>query len=231
MQSHALQVQQFEHDRELLQQAIARLEADLADARRAQDSLDDQKQENVRPRSRSRSLQPRPSLTLSPCALQLLLKETIDKLRFEIEEMRSVGRKSGFLEGGSAGPGGAFASPRKTLDDSINKSLGREIASQMAAQQADESSEEEEEDTAGESDVDDIIVTTHRRIVRPFSLLPSSFLHRCPTDVATVSAEEARQEERHGDRADRHARRDFRQRLRRRHPDRPGLLARDDRAD
>lgn len=49
MQSHALQVQQFEHDRELLQQAITRLEADLADARRAQDSLDDQKQENVRP--------------------------------------------------------------------------------------------------------------------------------------------------------------------------------------
>ncbi|KPV78192.1 uncharacterized protein RHOBADRAFT_50691 [Rhodotorula graminis WP1] len=140
MQSHALQVQQFEHDRELLQQAIARLEADLADARRAQDSLDDQKQEN------------------------LLLKETIDKLRFEIEEMRSVGRKSGFLDGGSAGPGGAFASPRKTLDDSINKSLGREIASQMAAQQENESSEDEEEDTAGEDDVDDIIVTTHRRI-------------------------------------------------------------------
>lgn len=47
MQSHALQVQQFERDRELLQQAIARLEVDLADARRAQDSLDDQKQENV----------------------------------------------------------------------------------------------------------------------------------------------------------------------------------------
>ncbi|GAA5901626.1 hypothetical protein JCM8208_001560 [Rhodotorula glutinis] len=139
MQSHSLQVQQFEHDREMLQQAIARLEADLADARRAQDSLDDQKQEN------------------------LLLKETVDKLRFEIEEMRSVGRKSGFLDGGSAGPGGAFASPRKTLDDSINKSLGREIASQMAAQQENESSEEEE-DTAGEDDVDDIIVTTHRRI-------------------------------------------------------------------
>ncbi|GAA5837378.1 hypothetical protein JCM9279_005668 [Rhodotorula babjevae] len=140
MQSHALQVQQFEHDRELLQQAIARLEADLADARRAQDSLDDQKQEN------------------------LLLKETIDKLRFEIEEMRSVGRKSGFLDGGSAGPGGAFASPRKTLDDSINKSLGREIASQMAAQQENEMSEQEEQDTAGEDDVDDFIVTTRRRI-------------------------------------------------------------------
>ncbi|TNY17193.1 hypothetical protein DMC30DRAFT_137154 [Rhodotorula diobovata] len=137
MQSHALQVQQFERDRELLQQAIARLEVDLADARRAQDSLDDQKQEN------------------------LLLKETIDQLRFEIEEMRSVGRKSGFLEGGPGGVG-AFASPSKTLADSISKSLGREIASQMAAQESESS--EEEEDTAGDDDVDDIIVTTHRRI-------------------------------------------------------------------
>ena len=54
MQSHALQVQQFERDRELLQQAITKLEEDLAVARRAQDTLDDQKQENV-----SSSLLPR----------------------------------------------------------------------------------------------------------------------------------------------------------------------------
>lgn len=78
--------------------------------------------------------------------------------------MRSVGRKSGFLEGGPGGVG-AFASPSKTLADSISKSLGREIASQMAAQESESS--EEEEDTAGDDDVDDIIVTTHRRIVSP----------------------------------------------------------------
>ncbi|GAA6022178.1 hypothetical protein JCM10207_003935 [Rhodosporidiobolus poonsookiae] len=136
MQSHALQVQQFDRDRDLLQQTINKLERDLTTARRAQDSLDDQKQEN------------------------LLLKETIDKLRFEIEEMRSAGRKSMFLDNAVAA-----GSPQKSLAESLSKSLGREIAAQMAAQ--DESdSESSGEDTAGEEgeDVDDIIVTTHRRI-------------------------------------------------------------------
>ena len=46
--NHGLQVGQFERDRELLQAAISKLEEDLTFARRAQDQLDDQKQENVR---------------------------------------------------------------------------------------------------------------------------------------------------------------------------------------
>ncbi|BGO94729.1 hypothetical protein NBRC10512_007324 [Rhodotorula toruloides] len=133
IQNHGLQIQQFERDRELLQQAVNKLEEDLVVARRAQDSLDEQKQEN------------------------LLLKETIDKLRFEIEEMRVVGRKSGFLDNSSA-----LASPAKaSLGDSINRSLGREIATQLSEQDSESS---DEEGTAGEEDVDDIIITTHRRI-------------------------------------------------------------------
>ncbi|BGP28596.1 hypothetical protein JCM10296v2_000332 [Rhodotorula toruloides] len=133
IQSHGLQIQQFERDRELLQQAVNKLEEDLVVARRAQDSLDEQKQEN------------------------LLLKETIDKLRFEIEEMRVVGRKSGFLDSSSA-----LASPAKaSLGDSINRSLGREIATQLSEQDSESS---DEEGTAGAEDVDDIIITTHRRI-------------------------------------------------------------------
>ncbi|GAA5892067.1 hypothetical protein JCM6882_005685 [Rhodosporidiobolus microsporus] len=135
IQNHALQVQQFERDRDLLQQTINRLEEDLGVARRAQDSLDDQKQEN------------------------LLLKETIDKLRFEIDEMRANARKSQFLDGPLA-PG----SPAKSLAESLSKSLGREIANQMASQDDDSESSDEGEDTAGEDEVDDIIVTTHRRI-------------------------------------------------------------------
>lgn len=47
IQNHGLQIQQFERDRELLQQAVNKLEEDLVVARRAQDSLDEQKQENV----------------------------------------------------------------------------------------------------------------------------------------------------------------------------------------
>lgn len=47
IQGHALQVQQFERDREMLQQGINKLEEDLEDARKAHDTLEDQKQENV----------------------------------------------------------------------------------------------------------------------------------------------------------------------------------------
>ncbi|BGP21434.1 hypothetical protein JCM10295v2_000309 [Rhodotorula toruloides] len=133
IQNHGLQIQQLDRDRELLQQAVNKLEEDLVVARRAQDSLDEQKQEN------------------------LLLKETIDKLRFEIEEMRVAGRKSGFLDSSSA-----LVSPAKaSLADSINRSLGREIATQLLEQDSESS---DEEGTAGEEDVDDIIITTHRRI-------------------------------------------------------------------
>ena len=41
-------MQQFERDHERLQQAVEKLEGELATARQAQDALDDQKQENVR---------------------------------------------------------------------------------------------------------------------------------------------------------------------------------------
>ncbi|GAA5964194.1 hypothetical protein JCM8115_002823 [Rhodotorula mucilaginosa] len=137
IQGHSLQVQQFERDHERLQQAVEKLEGELAAARQAQDALDDQKQEN------------------------LLLKETIDKLRFEIEEMRSVGPRSGFLEAGQS-----FISPTKSLAATISRSIGREIATQMSSAVEDDESDEDasvEREDIGD-DVDDIIVTTRRRI-------------------------------------------------------------------
>ncbi|GAA5889951.1 hypothetical protein JCM5296_003659 [Sporobolomyces johnsonii] len=137
MQNHALQVQQFDRDRELLQQAITKLEEDLLVARRAQDSLDDQKQEN------------------------LMLKETIDRLRFDLDEMRVASRKSGSLDTGSPGDPN---SPAKSLAASISKSLGREIANRMAEQEEESDSDEGEETEGEDEEVDDIIVTTHRRI-------------------------------------------------------------------
>lgn len=48
IQGHSLQVQYFERDHQRLQQAVEKLEGELAAARHAQDALDDQKQENVR---------------------------------------------------------------------------------------------------------------------------------------------------------------------------------------
>lgn len=45
--THTLQVQGFEKDRAVVQLAINKLEDDLAVARQAQDSLEEQKQANV----------------------------------------------------------------------------------------------------------------------------------------------------------------------------------------
>ncbi|GAA6007272.1 hypothetical protein JCM11491_003069 [Sporobolomyces phaffii] len=135
IQGHALQVQQFERDRDMLQQGINKLEGDLEDARKAQDALDDQKQEN------------------------LVLKETIDRLRFDLDEMRAANRKSGFLD-----PTAVASSPGKTLQASISRSLGKELATQLAD---DDESGSEGSETEGEGDgegEDEIIVTTKRRI-------------------------------------------------------------------
>ncbi|GAA5821042.1 hypothetical protein JCM10212_006521 [Sporobolomyces blumeae] len=136
IQGHALQVQQFERDRDMLQQAINKLEEDLEVARQAQDTLDDQKQEN------------------------LLLKETIDRLRFDLDEMRLANRKSGFLDPSATG----FPdSPGRSLGASISRSLGKEIATQMVDTEESDSEDDGDETEQGD-DVDDIIVTTHRRI-------------------------------------------------------------------
>ncbi|GAA5873102.1 hypothetical protein JCM3774_000342 [Rhodotorula dairenensis] len=136
IQGHSLQVQEFERDHQRLQQAVEKLEGELAAARQAQDALDDQKQEN------------------------LMLKETIDKLRFEIEEMRSVGPRSAFLESGQN-----LLSPSKSLAATISRSIGREIATHMTSDDEDDSEgEEASEHEEAPDDIDDIIVTTHRRI-------------------------------------------------------------------
>ncbi|SCV68675.1 BQ2448_796 [Microbotryum intermedium] len=139
--SHAqsLQAQQLERDREILQGAISRLEADLRVASQAQDTLDAQKQEN------------------------LVLKETIDRLRFDLEEMQSSNRKSGFLEGGMPD------SPDRAGMNSMSRSLGKELARNLA-QEAMAARREAEEDSgeSGEAEdsdeVNETVVTTHRTI-------------------------------------------------------------------
>ncbi|KAL8283112.1 hypothetical protein RQP46_005890 [Phenoliferia psychrophenolica] len=128
--NHGLQVQQFERDRELLQQAITKLEEDLGVARRAQDHLDDQKQEN------------------------LLLKETIDRLRFDMDELRGAGRKSVYVDGS----GGASA------DSSVAGSLSRTLGAEIGRQQRERESSEEADEADSDEEINDIVVTTHRRV-------------------------------------------------------------------
>ncbi|KAK4054841.1 hypothetical protein OIV83_000765 [Microbotryomycetes sp. JL201] len=134
-QAAGLHSQQLEREKELLEKAIAKLEQDLSIALRVQDALSDQKQEN------------------------LLLKETIDRLRFDLDEMRTKGRKSGFLDPAALSAGHPAETP------SMSKSLGKEIARKLAADGSDEDEVHSGSETEGEdAEVDDIIVTTHRRI-------------------------------------------------------------------
>lgn len=127
------------------------LEEELEVAQQAHEQLDEQKQEN------------------------LLLKETIDRMRFDMDEMRS-----GLGNGG--GPGSAGGSKQ----GSVSKSLGAELLGKMGrggwGMDGDEEEEEEEveveladvsvddgEETEGEDVIQTII--TRKKRVRFFLLL------------------------------------------------------------
>ncbi|KAM0755554.1 hypothetical protein T439DRAFT_320247 [Meredithblackwellia eburnea MCA 4105] len=131
-QNHALQVQQFDKDCELLQSAITKLEEDLGQARRAQDALDHQKQENM------------------------MLRETIDRLRFDMDEMRGANRKSRFLDGSSI-----EGSDGSSLPGTMSRNLGLELARRLGEKEVEEEGSEIEGESAEE---EDIVVTTHRRV-------------------------------------------------------------------
>ena len=90
---------------------IAMLEGELSVAQQAQAQLDEQKQENM------------------------MLKETIDRMRFDMDELRNSAHG---LEKGSSGTASAHGS--------VSKSLGAELLSKMKDGKWDLEDEEEEVD-------------------------------------------------------------------------------------
>lgn len=97
------------------------LERELSASQQAHASLDDQKQEN------------------------LMLKETIDRMRFDMDELRNG------LSSNAAGSGNTSA------PSSISKSLGAELLSKMrnGGGWMDDEQEEEEPNTSTEIQIDD----------------------------------------------------------------------------
>ena len=96
----SLSLQQMEtskylKENEAYEERIVLLEQDLALAQQAQTSLDEQKQEN------------------------LMLKETIDRMRFDMDELRATLTSNTAGSGTSSAPG------------SVSRSLGAELLSQM----------------------------------------------------------------------------------------------------
>ncbi|KAG9314940.1 hypothetical protein JVU11DRAFT_4048 [Chiua virens] len=137
---HALETQKYLREHDSYEERLAHLEAELSHAHQAHAQLDEQKQEN------------------------LMLKETIDRMRFEMDEMRSLSAM-----GAGLGPGSGASSNR----GSMSKSLGAELLGKMGTPWGMDEEEEEEdlddedlEDTEGEEeDVIQTIITRKKRKV------------------------------------------------------------------
>ncbi|KAI6154610.1 hypothetical protein BKA82DRAFT_16683 [Pisolithus tinctorius] len=136
-----LEAQKWAREHDTYESRIAALEAELELAQQAHAQLEEQKQEN------------------------LMLKETIDRMRFEMDEMRS-------LHGGS-GAGAGGGSQGGSQQGSVSKSLGAELLGKIGTQwgmdEDDESGDEGAEeggDTEGEEeDVIERIITRKKRKV------------------------------------------------------------------
>jgi mevalonate pyrophosphate decarboxylase len=132
-QLHQLELVKWNQQREAMEAAHAATEQELTVTRQAQAELEDQKQEN------------------------LVLKETIDRLRFDLDELRSREH--------AAGP-----SSSSSQFGSVSKSLGAELMNRWEALQDDEEEEEEEteEEKGSGSEGEEMIQTiiTRKKRVR-----------------------------------------------------------------
>lgn len=114
---HEIETAKFAKEHESYEERIAQLENDLSIAQQAHTQLDEQKQEN------------------------LLLKETIDRMRFDMDEMRN------------SVPSGAFGttSGQSSAANTISKSLGAELLGKMKGWGMDDEEQIEEGDSGGSS--------------------------------------------------------------------------------
>jgi len=132
---HQLELYKWNQQREALEAAHALTEQELNIARQAQAELEDQKHEN------------------------LVLKETIDRLRFDLDELRT--REHAAVAGGSSGAASQFGS--------VSKSLGAELLNRWESMQEEGDGEETEEERNSESGTDgeemiQTIITRKKRV-------------------------------------------------------------------
>lgn len=166
-----LSVSQASRDREVLEDQIKLFEADLIAARQAQAELDGQKNEN------------------------LMLKETIDRLRFDLDELRTSSANAESSRRAGSGP------------PTLSRSLGSEFARRLLAKgltdtgSADESGGDDDStiekevislDTDGEEDVFQTIITRKRvrscTSGRRHKLTLSLFRRRLQVDVPGLTS-------------------------------------------
>ena len=139
---HSVEAQKWLREQANYEERIAILEGELSIAQQAQAQLDEQKQENM------------------------MLKETIDRMRFDMDELRNSAHS--LDKGGGSGTASAHGS--------VSKSLGAELLSKMKDGKWEMDDEEvedeqssvelegtpEEDDTESEDYVQTIITRTKR---------------------------------------------------------------------
>ena len=164
---HEIETHKWQREHETYEDRINQLELELSSALEAHTHLDEQKQEN------------------------LLLKETIDRMRFEMDEMRNAASSNTLLGSGHS-----------SAANSMSKSLGAELAGKMMSWDMDPEGEgdsgeimmspettvvdEDETEVEEDEDVIQTIITKRKRVrsIRFFfsSMLPfnrHSDLHVC----------------------------------------------------
>ncbi|TFK92674.1 hypothetical protein K466DRAFT_623659 [Polyporus arcularius HHB13444] len=116
----SLEAQKWMREQATYEERIAILEGEISMAQQAAEQLDEQKQENM------------------------MLKETIDRMRFDMDELRN-----------SANSEGGTGSGRTSVYGSVSKSLGAELLSKMQDAKWDmEGDEDEDEESSTEHEVD-----------------------------------------------------------------------------
>ena len=144
---HAVETDKSNKEQQVLEDRVNQLTADLELAQQAYSSLDDQKAEN------------------------LLLKETIDRLRFEMDEMRTNAANA--LEQSKDGAAGNAASVGRTLGaEMVRAGVDPNAAPPSRVQQEEDSEDETIVDEIINEDSDDdefiqTVITKTRKRVRP----------------------------------------------------------------
>ncbi|KAF7332770.1 hypothetical protein MKEN_00160700 [Mycena kentingensis (nom. inval.)] len=134
-----LEVRKLRGEQEQYEARIAAMEEEIARAQQAEVTLDEQKQENM------------------------LLKETIDRMRFDLDEMRSSSNGAS-----PAGMGGASA--QSSAPNTMSRSLGAELLGKMKewggmeAEEPPSPANVQNQDTEGEDVVQTIITRKKRKV-------------------------------------------------------------------
>ncbi|KAF9001588.1 hypothetical protein BDQ17DRAFT_1391057 [Cyathus striatus] len=150
---HEIESGKWAREQQTYEDRLVQLENELAVAQQAHEQLNEQKQEN------------------------LLLKETIDRMRFDMDELRN-----------SAAGGLASGSGHASAANTVSKSLGAELLGKMGEWEDDEENGEsettavEEGDSDEEEDVIQTIITRKKRTEPERTIVRQSFASQTPPE-------------------------------------------------